>query len=92
MARSDDATEAGEQSPKRVLEAGLAVVHEGELVFPAAGSAAQAELMLDDRSSEIAIYFPVEIEIRTVELDSARMRHIAEDVLHDMARTLAAKI
>ncbi|NMQ29747.1 hypothetical protein E4Q23_19435 [Candidatus Accumulibacter phosphatis] len=70
----------------------MAVVHEGELVFPAAGSAAQAELMLDDRSSEIAIYFPVEIEIRTVELDSARMRHIAEDVLHDMARTLAAKI
>lgn len=87
----DDVTPPGERSPKRVVETGLAVVHEGELVFPAAGSEAQAELALDDRSADITVVFPVEIEIRTVELDAARMRRIAEEVLHDMARAIVAK-
>jgi hypothetical protein len=62
MAReSSDREEAG---AKRVLETGIALVHEGEVVLPAAGSAAQAELVADDAHAVIHYHFPVEIEIR----------------------------
>lgn len=84
--------EAEPTGPKRVVETGLAVVHAGEIVYPAAGSEAQAELAVDDRESEIVIYFPVEVEVRLVEQDAAAMRRIAEDVMHDLARALAAKV
>lgn len=87
---ADDGAGLG-QASKRVTETGLAVVHEGELVFPALGSEAQAELALDDSTSEINVYFPVEIEIRSIEMDGERMRRIAEQVLDEMARSLSAK-
>lgn len=77
--------------PKRVVETGLAVVHEDEIIYPAAGSEAEAELALDDRDSAIVVYFPVEVEVRLVEHDPAAMRRIAEDVLHDLAKALATK-
>jgi hypothetical protein len=48
---------------KRVLETGIALVHEGELVLPAAGSEAQAELVADDARAVIHYHFPVEIEV-----------------------------
>ena len=82
---------AGGAVPKRVLETGLAVVHEGELVYPAAGSEAQAEAALDASAQDITVYFPVEVEIRSIEYDGARMREIAEQVLAEMARSLASK-
>ncbi len=49
---------------KRVLETGLAVVHEGELILPAAGSEAQAEQVGLDARAVIQYHFPVEIEVR----------------------------
>ena len=49
---------------KRVLETGIALVHEGELVLPAAGSEAQAGLVADDARAVIHYHFPVEIEVR----------------------------
>ena len=53
-----------ETGAKRVLETGIALVHEGELVFPAAGSEAQAELIAEDARTVIQYHFPVEIEVR----------------------------
>ena len=47
----------------RVLSTGLALVHEGELVLPAAGSAAEAERVADDDRAVIHYHFPVEIEV-----------------------------
>ena len=47
----------------RVTRTGLALVHAGELVLPAAGSEAQAELVADDDRAVIAYHFPVEIEV-----------------------------
>ena len=48
----------------RVIRTGLALVHEGELVLPAAGSEAQAEQVIDDSVTTIIFTFPVEIEVR----------------------------
>lgn len=48
----------------RVLRTGIALVHEGELVLPAAGSEAQAERVIEDDKSTIQYHFPVEIEVR----------------------------
>ena len=48
----------------RVLRTGLAVVHRGEVVLPAAGDEAQAERVLEDAGSTIVYEFPVEIEVR----------------------------
>lgn len=60
------ATEPGgqETGAKRVLETGIALVHAGEVVLPAVGSEAQAELLADDTRAVINYHFPVEIEIR----------------------------
>ena len=49
----------------RILNTGLALVHKGELVFPAAGTEAQAETVLADNATTISYYFPVEIEVRS---------------------------
>lgn len=48
----------------RVLRTGIALVHEGELVLPAAGDAAQAERVARDARSSVHYIFPVEIEVR----------------------------
>jgi hypothetical protein len=48
----------------RVRQTGIALVHEGELVLPAAGSEAQAAQVADDAASIIHYHFPVEIEVR----------------------------
>ncbi|MGV9818732.1 hypothetical protein [Nocardia xishanensis] len=58
---------AGHGRGVRVTRTGIALVHEGELVMPAADSAAHAEQMLDDERSEIQYHFPVEIEVRSGE-------------------------
>lgn len=51
----------------RVTRTGLAVVHEGELILPAAGSEAQADQVLQDAQTTIIFSFPVEIEVRRLE-------------------------
>jgi hypothetical protein len=56
-----------ETGAKRVLETGIALVHEGELIRPAFGSEAQAELAAEDAHAEIHYHFPVEIEIRAAD-------------------------
>ena len=62
MAREpDDGEETG---AKRVLETGIALVHEGELVLPAAGSEAQAEIVRRRCARRDPISLPVEIEVR----------------------------
>jgi hypothetical protein len=50
--------------PARVTRTGIALVHAGELVLPAAGSEAQAEAAVDDPRAVIEYHFPVEIEVR----------------------------
>jgi hypothetical protein len=61
-AKKDPDAERG--SAKRVVETGIALVHEGELVLPAAGDEAQAMVAADDARSAIHYHFPVEIEVR----------------------------
>lgn len=53
----------GGKGAARVTRTGIALVHEGEVVLPAAGSEAQATQVSDDARSTIHYYFPVEIEI-----------------------------
>jgi hypothetical protein len=48
----------------RVDRTGLAVVHEGELVLPAAGSEAEASVVMASDRTVINYYFPVEVEVR----------------------------
>jgi len=47
----------------RVTRTGLALVHEGELVLPAAGSEAQAERAGASDRTAIHYHFPVEVEV-----------------------------
>lgn len=48
----------------RVKRTGIALVHEGELVLPAAGSEAAAEIVAHEDRITVNYYFPVEIEVR----------------------------
>ena len=47
----------------RVKRTGIALVHAGELVLPAAGSAAQAEAVIQSDRTTVHYHFPVEIEV-----------------------------
>ena len=59
------------QGPKRVTRTGLALVHENEVVYPAAGSAAEAVQAIGDAQGSVQVYFPVQIEIRAVAAEDA---------------------
>ena len=65
MARpfEDDESTLGGRAA-RVVRTGIALVHEGELVLPAAGSEAAAEVVSRDDRTVVNYYFPVEIEVR----------------------------
>lgn len=52
--------------PKRITRTGIALVHENEIIYPAAGSEADAIQAIDDSRSRVEVYFPVEIEIREI--------------------------
>ena len=79
-----DGDEAG---AKRVLETGIALVHEGELVLPAAGSEAQAMVVAEDARTVIHYHFPVEIEIRA-EDSSVDLAEISRHVYERLTRRL----
>ena len=72
---------------KRVLETGIALVHEGELVLPAAGSEAQAEIAGADARAVIEYHFPVEIEVRG-EGEPMDLDQIARHVYERLSRRL----
>lgn len=77
---------ADEGRGARVLETGLAVVHAGELILPAAGSKAQAEQVLADDRTAISYVFPIEVEVRA----PADVDHdaIVEHTLSSLARSV----
>jgi hypothetical protein len=54
----------GAPAPARVTRTGLAVIHEGEVILPAAGSEAGLEQAAGDKRSELRFVFPVEIDVR----------------------------
>ncbi len=77
----------GEGRAARVRRTGIALVHEGELVLPAAGSAAEAEQVIDDARTMVQYVFPVEIEVRGVP-DGPDLDELAERTLLRLARGL----
>jgi len=73
---------------KRVLSTGIALLHEGEIVLPAAGSEAQAERVAADGSADIHYHFPVEIEVR----GGAGAAVDVEDILRLVYERLARRL
>jgi hypothetical protein len=71
----------------RVVRTGIALVHEGELVLPAAGSEAQAHRVEEDSRGVIQYFFPVEIEVRAAP-DAVDMDALVERALRRLARGL----
>jgi hypothetical protein len=69
----------------RIRRTGLALVHEGELVLPAAGSEAAAELVARDDRVTVNYYFPVEIEVSAAG-EPADPRPAVEHALRSFAR------
>lgn len=71
----------------RVRRTGLALVHAGELVLPAAGSEAEAAWVAESDRSTIQYFFPVEIEVvrggRALDLD-----HVADRTLERLLQGL----
>jgi hypothetical protein len=56
----------GNSAPSRgaiVRRSGLAVVEEGEVIFAALGSTAQAEQLVDDARTDIEFRFPVHLDV-----------------------------
>jgi hypothetical protein len=57
-------TEQPRPAAARVRDSGLAVVHAGELIVPAAGSEADLEFAASDPRAVVEYHFPVVVEIR----------------------------
>jgi hypothetical protein len=58
------AADDGGGSAARVERTGIALVHEGELIVPAAGSEAFLEQVTADQATVVQYHVPVEIEVR----------------------------
>lgn len=54
---------AGRPRAARVARTGIALVHAGELVLPAAGSEAAADVAAASDRTVIHYHFPVEVEV-----------------------------
>jgi hypothetical protein len=76
---------------KRVTRTGIALVHENEIIYPAAGTAAEAIQALEDARTRVEVYFPVQIEIREAggETNVARPE-VAADPLDRIIRGITA--
>jgi len=74
-------------SPVRVSHTGIALVHEGELIVPAAGSEAQADTAAADANAVVQYVFPVEIEVRAAP-EGADAEAIADLALRRLAEGL----
>ena len=74
----------------KVTRTGIALVHEGEIVLPAAGSEAQAEQVADDARASIHYFFPVEVEVVSGG-QYVDPQHIADLALERLARSVRAK-
>jgi hypothetical protein len=84
----DTATGGGHAA--RVTSTGLAVVHAGELILPAAGSEAQAEQVVADDRTHVSYVFPVEVEVRApVDVDPDAVVERALASLASSVRSLA---
>jgi len=84
MAKKANGADDSESRAARVLRTGIALVHEDELILPAAGSEAQAEQVADDARSNISYYFPVEIEVRAAP-DPIDPEELIQQALHRLA-------
>lgn len=73
---------------KRVVRTGIALVHENEIIYPAAGSAAEAIEVLDDARARIEVYFPVEIEIREAGSAAGAPVEMPDEALARLARAV----
>jgi len=84
------ALSGGREGPKRVLRTGLALVHENEVVYPAAGSAAEALQAIEDAKGAVQVFFPVQVEIRAMDpADSTSTpAEAAGTAVEDMAQAL----
>jgi len=72
----------------RVRESGLAYVHAGELIVPAAGSDAELEFAASDPRAVVEYHFPVVVEIR--QADPPDLLAVAEQVAQHLIRGMEA--
>lgn len=79
---------AARSGAKRVSRTGIALVHENEIIYPAAGNVAEAIEALEDARTRIDVYFPVEIEIREAGSAAAAPVEAAADPIDRLARLL----
>ncbi len=73
----------------RVERTGLALVHEGEYIMPAAGSEALLSPALGS-GQVVNYYFPVEIEL-VGDLDAAVVKQVVDKVFTELDRELASR-
>lgn len=79
------------QSGGRVERTGIALVHEGEYIMPAPGSAAQIASDMQTDGPVINYYFPVEIEVIGA-LSDAQLSLVADYVCDALNTALRSRV
>ena len=90
MAREQGGTRKG--SAKRVRETGIALVHAGELVLPAAGSEAQAEVVAGDAREAVHYHFPVEVIVQGSAGEAVDVRAAIEEAFRDLLHQVRNRV
>ena len=80
----------GMETGTRVERTGIALVHQGEYIVPAAGSAAELVQVPAAGGPDVHYFFPVEIEL-VGELDEAMVGRVAEQVFAELDRELSSR-
>jgi hypothetical protein len=72
----------------QVTNTGLAVVHKGELVLPAAGSEAQAEFVAESDRTAVHYHFPVEVQVVEGGRGESQPHHVIDLAMHKLAQAV----
>lgn len=73
-----------------VTESGIALVHEGELIFPAPDSEAEAELAIQDARTTITVNLPVIVQVAGAN-DTAETDRIVNETLRRLRHAIEAQ-
>lgn len=74
----------GFQAGGRVERTGIALVHQGEYIFPSPGSeAAVSDVPAPDAGTIVNFYFPVEVEV-VGELSPAQLKAVSDFVVEEL--------
>jgi len=87
----EDSGEAPRPRGGLVLQTGIALVHQGEMVVPASGSEAEIALAEQDARNEIHVHLPVVVEVHGSDQHARAMEQTIDEAMRRLRRAIESQ-